>query len=125
VRGLEDPEFAGDLRAQTDYQVLLGLRAAHTDEVPLVRLGEDQLVLGLAEAMSPDLEGPPGVVDDGVEQVSAVGGPGGARRRAGDRVIEDDAGLAVLDADRVPLVAGRVDGPGEQPVVVAEAECSE
>jgi hypothetical protein len=81
---------------------------------------EDVVGDGGADAVAPHLEGPVGLVVDGVEEPLRVGRPGGAVVGAGHLVGEVLAGAQVAEAQRVDLVAVGVDRPGEQVLVGAD-----
>ncbi len=89
--------------------------AADAHIEPLVGLVVHPLVVGLlrAEPVAPHLERPLRGVGRDVEQVPAVGRPGGTgpRDRVDDLVVEVGAGLDVANAQRVVLVALGVGRP--------------
>ncbi len=125
--GVEHVVLAGGLGAGDHDDEPVGAGASDADPEPLVGLVEDELVVGLplAEAVAPDLVGAPGVVDGRVVEVLAGAVPGRPAEHAVDLVVEQLAGVEVLDPDRVALVADDVDGVGQQPAVGADARAAE
>ena len=88
----------------------------------LVGLAEHEHVVGdvAAQPVPPDLVGAVGVVVDGVEELAGVGAPGAPVVAARHLVGQVLAGAQVAEAQPVDLVAGGVDGVGQQPLVGAD-----
>ena len=125
VLRVEQPDLAGELAAERDHDRLLVAGQVDADPEPLVRLFHHQHVIGRAEGVPPDLVRAPGVVDLGVEDRRAVGGPGRAVVHLGQLVRQQLAGVEVLDPQREPLVALEVDRVRQQAAVGGDVDGAE
>ncbi len=111
VGGIHEEFLARDRRLRRDDEVAVAAREAGPHPVPLVGLVEELLVgRGIRpDLMEPHGVGSPCVVDRGVHDEPAVGGEHRPRRGLRDDVAQIAAAREVADAQRVALVALRVD----------------
>ena len=111
----DEPFLSAQLAAGVDDDPFVAPRRSDAHIEPLVGLVVHPRVVGLlrAEPVAPHLERSLRRVGPDVEQVSAVGRPGGTgpRDRVGDLVVEIGARLEVADAQPVVLVPRDVGRP--------------
>ena len=124
IVGREQARLRGHRAAEVDHDEPAAAGAFDRAEEAVVVLLVDDDVVGRVgtEAVAPDAPGAAALVERGVEDRPVVAGPGGAVRRAGDRLRMVLPGLHVADAQHVVLVALGVERPDQEAVVGAHLE---
>ena len=124
VGSVEHARFARDAARGLDDEPALRARAACAHPVAVVGLVEDAHVVGgrRADLVAPHGVGSPRLVDGRVEDVAPAGVEEGAGGGAGNLVGELLSCREVANAQRVPLVADRVDAEQQHRAVVAHVE---